>query len=179
MVNHKTLSVLTALLMIAVLLPAADATTETKRYEGTMGADAGGDGTAIVWDPCWDVSEDGDAGQNGVDPSPVGDAVCGPFGGHIYLGGVQGIPVPQNIATITTGVNDDNFDATYWAAIQSDRFDGHGEENSEPWGFTCGVGVNSDRQFDWMSVWVWTAHVDVDTLETCFGSQGTVTVSFG
>ena len=174
--------ILTLSLLLATTVPVMGGETVSLRYEFSNGGSVDGEGNSVVWDPCWDIKEDGDAASTleengGPNTGFVGDAACEPFGGRFNLGGLQGVDVAVDTTDIIVSIQDDNTDSTAFLATTSDRFDGNGDENTESFG-GCGSAQWVGEALPFMQVWVYTVVVDSDTLEPCLGSAGFVTAVF-
>ncbi len=198
--QNKTLTIAIVALFAMTAAPSGAATeTYSQPYTGSMGytITAGGEippavGTlGFVWcssgcnldeEYCDDIAETGTCTpHDAVNP---GDEID-PIGGFSLSA-----TAPYTDAIVT--INDDNFDAAgLWACfINPDGADPGtcNVGNSSPgpdgdyFGYGCGsVSANTGgaSAFESVVVYIDTVQLDVDTLETCFSSQGAATVIFG
>lgn len=114
-----------------------------------------------------------------------GSALFGTEDDHAWNGAAFEVFEADFGNQLTATVNDDNFDATYHY-LRGDSEAGNEEGVHTARG--CGaltITIPTDQERHWQSsvdnpqyfIWttIWGAHVDVDTLETCFASAGTAT----
>lgn len=159
---RKIFATLIALAMLSVMTPVASAETVNAEYSLAVGTSPGFALIACSGPPEGPICE-----ENGIAP----------------IGGYSATPTGTGYTQVTATIDDDNFDSTLTAiCVYTDDHSICGEDEGDVSERGCGslvmsvpAGTTSTTK---VSGFVYTAHVDADTLETCFGSSGSAVVVY-